>query len=120
MTLIKVIPKIFYEDKAVGLGLFCGALGFEIKYESPEKDFYVLDRDGVTLTLVENAEYAARDRPEIRIETDDIESLYADVKSRTPQLLHPNLKVIKSQPWGLREFALLDATTVCVVVQQPV
>ncbi len=118
MKLIKVIPKLFYEDKTVGLDLFCNGLGFSIKFESPEKDFYVIDRDGVTITLVENAEYAAKDRPEIRIETDDIDALYADVKTRAPQLLHPNLKVVKTQPWGLREFALLDKTTVCVVIQQ--
>ncbi len=120
MKLTKVIPKIFYADKSVGLDLFCEGLGFEIKYESDEKDLYIIDRDGVTIQLVENAEWAAKDRPEIRIETDDIDALYAEVKARASRLLHPNGKKVKTQPWGLREFALLDATTVCVIIQQPV
>jgi len=49
--------------------------------------------------------------------TDDIAAEYADVSARRPDLLHPNLRKVTRQPWGPREFALLDATTVCVVLR---
>ena len=38
--------------------------------------------------------------------------------ARRPDLLHPNLPTVRLRPWGAREFALLDSTTVCVVVRQ--
>ncbi len=72
-------------------------------------------RDGIKVYLVEDAEHAAKDRPELAVETDDIEAVYADISVRRPDLLHPNLSRVTRRPWGAREFSLLDATTVCVV-----
>jgi hypothetical protein len=65
-----------------------------------------------------NAECAVGDRPEIRIKTDDIDKIYKEIRDRNAKLLHPNLHYVKQQPWGLREFAVLDPTTVCIVFQQ--
>ena len=116
MALVKVIPKIFYADIKVGLHLFRDGLGFKINYQ--DDYLKIIERDGVTIQLVEDEEYAKKDRPEIRIVTDDIETLYKEVKEKKPGLLHPNLNVIKRQPWGLTEFALRDASDVCVIIQQ--
>lgn len=120
MSLLRVIPKIFYSDIRDGLALFVDTLGFAVSYHEPSPPFYVIKRDNATLILIEEDEMAKKDRPEIRIATDDIEGLYAEVKERGARFLHPNLPVIRTQPWGLREFALLDETTVCVVIQQDV
>ena len=73
--------------------------------------------DHVTLQLIQVKEFAKEDAAEIRIETDDIEALYKEVSEAHPELLHPNLNKIKQQPWGLKEFALLDKNTVCVIIQ---
>lgn len=116
MRLTKLIPKIFYEDIAAGLHLFVDGLQFKVMYN--DEDLYIISRDDVTIQLLQNAEYALKDRPEIRIETDDLETLYQEVKQAHPELLHPNLKEIKLQPWGLKEFAMLDETSVCVILQQ--
>lgn len=116
MKLLKVIPKVFYEDVQHGLRLFIDGLGFEIKYQEPK--FYIIDRDGVTLMLIEDAEFAIKDRPELRIATDDIGALYQEVCAKDIPLLHPNLSGIKKQPWGLLEFALKDESDVCVIIQQ--
>jgi len=120
MKLNKVIPQIFYSDIKVGLDLFVACLGFEVKYSEPggEHPFYIVDRDGVTLFLVEDDEFAKKDRPEIRIDTDDIEALHNELKQKTMNLFHPNLPAIKLQPWGLKEFALVDKSHVCVIIQQ--
>ena len=117
MSLLKIIPKVIYADIHIGLQFFT-ALGFETKYA--EEGFYIFARGGVTIQLVTSeANFSIGDRPEFRIETDDIEALYHEVKTKHPHILHPNLNVIKQQPWGLKEFAVRDATSVCIIFQQP-
>ena len=117
MALTKIIPKVFYSDIQVGLHLFEQCLSFKVVYQ--DDYLYVLSRDAVTIQLMPNDELAKESRPEIRIETDDIRKLYQQVKDGFPELLHPNLNVVKIQPWGLMEFALIDGSGVCVVIQQP-
>jgi hypothetical protein len=67
---------------------------------------------------MQNAELAALDRPELAIETDNIAEIYDEVKARAPEMLHPNSSSISLRPWGAREFAVLDSTTVCVIFRQ--
>ena len=120
MKLNKVIPKIFYSDINDGLELFINCLGFTLRYKEDKPPFYIIDRDDVTLFLLQDDEFAKKDRPEIRIDTDDIETLYHELAAKETQLFHPNLKKVKLQPWGLKEFALLDKSGVCVILQQAV
>lgn len=120
MRYTALISKIFYEDINTGIHLFVDGLGFNIIYrhETGGENFYVLEKDGLKVQLVQNAEWAAKDRPELRLETDNINAVYEQVASRHPELLHPNLSKITLRPWGSLEFALLDESTVCVVVTQ--
>lgn len=114
--LLRLIPKVFYADIAVGLDLFVRCLGFRIEHQ--DDTITVLGRDGAKVYLMQNAELAALDRPELSIETDDIAAIYAEVAARAPEMLHPNLSTVQLRPWGALEFAVLDATTVCVVFRQ--
>ena len=121
MKFITLVPNIFYADIKTGLQLFVDCLGFVITYNdlaSQEQPFRVIERDGLKMHLIQSEAFAAKDRPEIRLETDDIEAVYAEIKEKFPALLHPNLKEIKSQPWKVREFALRDASDVCIIIQQ--
>jgi hypothetical protein len=111
-----LIPKIFYDRMDDGLSLFVDGLGFEILYR--DEALAVVARDGAKAYLVQSPEYAAKDRPELAIETDHIDEIFRDISTRTPQLLHPNAKTVALKPWGAREFAVLDRTTVCVVFRQ--
>lgn len=111
--LAALIPKIFYADIEVGLDLFVDGVGMSLLHR--DDDLAVVGRDQAKAYLVQDAEFAAKDRPELAIETDDIETEYGRISARRPDLLHPNLRRVTRQPWGPREFALLDATTVCVV-----
>lgn len=111
-----LIPRIFYADLAVGLDLFVAGLRFEVVHR--DATLTVVARDRAKAFLVEDAAFAAKDRPELSIETDGIEALYADVASRRPDLLHPNLAAVTARAWGAREFAVLDGSGVCVVVRQ--
>jgi hypothetical protein len=63
----RLIPKIFYSRMADGLDLFVACLGFTVLYQ--DEKLAVIERDGAKAYLVEAAEFAARDRPEITIET---------------------------------------------------
>jgi hypothetical protein len=112
-VLTALIPKVFYADVAVGLDLFADGVGMQVLYR--DDDLVVLSKDQAKVYLVQDAEYAAKDRPELAIETDDIDQVYADIAARRPDLLHPNLSRIQRREWGAREFALLDSTTVCLV-----
>lgn len=112
----RLIPKIFYDRLDQGLDLFVDCLGFTVVYQ--DEDLAVVERDHAKAYVVASAEYAAKDRPEIGIETDTIHELYAEIKARRPEMLHPNLREVKRQPWGCLEFAVLDKTTVCVVFRQ--
>lgn len=111
-----LIPKIFYDRLEQGLAFFVDGLGFELLYR--DATLAVVAREGAKAYLVENPEWAAKDRPELAIETDDIRAVHAEMAARAPQLLHPNVPVVALRPWGAYEFAMLDATTVCVVFRQ--
>jgi len=116
-----LVPNVFYADIQVGLKLFVHCLGFNVVYDdlqSDEQPFCVVERDGLKLHLVESEEFALKDRPELRLETDDIDQAYREISERYPELLHPNLRVVTLRPWKAREFALRDESGVCLVIVQ--
>ena len=114
--MIRLIPKIFFDRMEQGLDLFVNGLGFQVLHQ--DGSLAVVGRDGAKAYVVESPEYAAKDRPEIAIETDTIEAIHQDVARRRPELLHPNVPRVTMRPWGALEFALLDKTGVCVVFRQ--
>jgi len=111
-----IIPKIFYDQLQDGLEFFVDGLGFEVLYQ--DTTMAVIARDSAKAYLVQSPEYAAKDRPELAIETDDIEAIFTEMSARVPQLLHPNSSTVSLKPWGAQEFAMLDKTTVCVIFRQ--
>jgi hypothetical protein len=82
-----LIPKIFYDHLQDGLEFFVDGLGFEVQYQ--DADMAVIARD-------------------------DVDGLFKEMSRRAPHLLHPNSSTVALKPWGSREFAMLDKTTVCV------
>ena len=102
---------MFYTDIKTGLNLFVECLEFKIVYDdiaSTEEPFCVIERDSLKVVMIQNEEFAIKDRPELRLETDNILEVYTHVKNNFPKLLHPNSLEIKEKPWGAKEFALLD------------
>jgi hypothetical protein len=114
--MIRLVPKIFYNHMEEGLDLFVNCLGFKVLHR--DSSLAVVARDGAKAYIVESAEYAAKDRPEIAIETDNIDEIYGQVSTQRPDVLHPNLPRVTKRPWGAFEFSLLDKTGVCVVFRQ--
>ncbi len=120
MRFTKLVPNIFYEDIKVGLKLFVECLGFRIGYDdlSSTDPFCVVEKDGLAAHLVQSKEFAIKDRPELRLETDDIEAVFNKVKNSNPELLHPNSNVVSLKPWNAKEFAVRDESGVCIILQQ--
>jgi hypothetical protein len=112
----RLVPNIFYHSLSEGLDLFVTCLGFKVLHQ--DATLAVVERDGAKAYIVESPEFAAKDRPQISIETDTIDELYREISSKTPAMLHPNSKTIEKKPWGAREFAVRDKTDVCVVFRQ--
>ena len=112
----RLVPKIFYDRLDQGLDLFVDGLGFSVRYR--DANMAIVERDTAKAMLVESPEFAAKDRPEIAIETDAIDDDFREISTRRPDLLHPNGKTVTLKPWGAREFALRDKTDVCVVFRQ--
>jgi hypothetical protein len=115
--MIRLIPKIFVHHMEDGIDLFVNCMGFKVQHQ--DGSLAVVGRDGAKAYVVESPEYAAKDRPEISIETDTIEEIYNEISAKRPEALHPNLPRITKQPWGSLEFSLLhDKSGVCVVFRQ--
>jgi len=115
-----LVPNIFYSDINTGLKLFVNCLGFDIAYDElkSERPFCIIKKDTLKIHLVQDHDFAIKDRPEIRIETDDIDAVYQLVNKNAPELLHPNSNKVSSRPWGSKEFALRDESDVCVIIVQ--
>lgn len=110
MHFTRLVPSLFYFDITLGLKTFVDCLGFTIGHDELDSDnpFCVVKKDGLSIMLFQNAEYAEKEHPELRLETNDIEEVYKSVAATFPELLHPNLKEVTLRPWGAKEFALLD------------
>jgi len=120
MRFTKLVPNVFYEDIKDGLNLFVDCLEFTIGYNDldSENPCCIVQKDLLSIFLFQNKEFADKDRPEMRLHTNNIEEVYAKVTKTHPQFLHPNLNKVTLRPWGAKEFALRDKTDVCVIIQQ--
>lgn len=119
MNFTKLVPNIFYTDINSGIKLFVDCLEFNIGYEElhARTPFCVVEKNGLRVNLFQDQELAAKDNPEFRLVTDNIEEVYKKVQSTHPELLHPNLNKITLRPWGAREFAIMDKQ-IGIVIQQ--
>lgn len=119
MKFTKLVPNIFYTDIKSGLKIFVDCLEFSIEHDELNTDhpFCVVGKDGLSINLFQNQEYADKDHPEFRLVTNDIEEVYKKVSLKYPELLHPNLSKITLRPWGAKEFALIDKQ-IGIIIQQ--
>src|ERR1700759_3106519 len=110
MQFKRIVPSLFYFDIQIGLKTFIDCLEFTMGHEEldSENPFCVVKKDGISIMLFQNAHYAELEHPEIRLETENIDEVYAAVALKYPELLHPNLSEVTLRPWGAREFAMLD------------
>ena len=111
--------KNFNNDDDDMVKLFIECLEFKITYQELETDspYCVVEKDKIGVLIFQNKEYADIVKPELRMVTTDIVSVYQKVISNCPELLHPNLNTITQRPWGAKEFAIFD-NQVCFIIQE--
>jgi len=70
--------------------------------------YCVLEKNGIRIMVFQDEQLAREHSPELRLETDNIEEVYARISTTHAHLLHPNLNKVTIRPWGAKEFALTD------------
>lgn len=110
MNFSKLVPSVFYINISDGLKLFVDCLGFTIEYKDLDtsQPYCVLGKNGIRIMIFQDEQLAKEHYPELRLETINIEEVYANISVSHPHLLHPNLNKITTRPWGAKEFAILD------------
>lgn len=110
MNFTKLVPSVFYTDISDGLKLFVDCLHFTIAHEdlNTTQPYCVLEKDGIRIMVFQDEQLAKEHYPELRLETNNIEEVYAKVSASHPHLLHPNLNKVIKRPWGAKEFAIKD------------
>jgi catechol 2,3-dioxygenase-like lactoylglutathione lyase family enzyme len=97
----KVMPELAFVDVAAAIRHYRDVLGFSVNYE--QHDLGVMDRDAARVLLIARTE-ASRGIGSAFFYVRDADDLHAE-------LLHAGADVQTepvSQPWGIREFAVLD------------
>jgi len=119
MNFTKLVPNIFYTNIRSGIKTFVECLEFTISHDelNSNRPFCVVEKDGLRVNLFQNKEYAEQHNPEFRLVTHNIDEVYKKIKSKYPELLHPNLNQITIRPWGAKEFAITDEQ-IGIVIQQ--
>ena len=110
MKFSKLFPSVFYIDINDGLKDFVDCLQFSIEHQELKtaNPYCVLGKDGIRIMLFQDTQLAQEHYPELRIEAEDIDAVFAQVSATHPELLHPNLNQVTCRPWGAKEFAILD------------
>jgi len=113
MNFTKLVPSIFYTNISDGLKLFVDCLHFKIEHKdfNSSQPYCVLEKDEIRIMVFQDEQLAKEHYPELRLETNNIEQVYAKVSASHPHLLHPNLNKITTRPWGAKEFAIKDNQT---------
>ncbi len=110
MNFSKLVPSVFYIDISDGLKLFVNCLQFSMEHQDlvASQPYCVLEKNGIRIMVFQDEQLAKEHYPELRLETDNIEEVYAKISASHPHLLHPNLNKVTLRPWGAREFAISD------------
>ncbi|MCA6364716.1 MAG: VOC family protein [Bacteroidetes bacterium] len=105
--LTQVNPKLPMRSKSVTKEFYTQQLGFTDSSAADYENYLIVEKDKVQLhffshpTLNPTENYG-----QIYIRTDDVVSLYETLKSRNVAI-HPGGQ-LKIQPWGQKEFSVLD------------
>jgi uncharacterized glyoxalase superfamily protein PhnB len=108
----KALPELPFDDVAAGIAWYRDALGFRINYA--QHDIGVMERDAVTVLLIARTpEHKGRGSCYVYVR--DADALHAELRTRGA---NPQGEPV-SQPWGLREFVVLDIERNRITFGQP-
>ena len=100
---------VFYEQQ----------LGFKrIHQEGDPIYMAIVKRDSVQIFLVQNEHMNLGRGTNLRINVNQIEKLHAEFQAKEGEIIHPDGK-LKTKPWGMKEFVVVDLTGVCLTFCEP-
>lgn len=108
----KIMPELPLSDVAAGVTHYRDVLGFRVNYE--QADLGVMDRDEVRLLLVARTE-RHKGIGSAYVYVNDADALCAEFRSKGARVQGDPV----SQPWGLREFRVLDGEGNQITFGQP-
>jgi catechol 2,3-dioxygenase-like lactoylglutathione lyase family enzyme len=108
----KMMPGLPLSDVQSGVDYYRNALGFTVNYE--QDDLAVMDRDDVRLLLVARTEQH-KGIGSAYAYVHDADELHAELRRRGARVQGDPV----SQPWGLREFLVLDIEGNQITFGQP-
>lgn len=116
MTLLNAIPALPVRNIEVSTRFYVDRLGFTLIHS--DGGFAVLVRDQVRIHLWEandpdtpGAEPFLAGSASCRIKVTNVDELYAEM--RESDVVHPN-GPLTNQPWGERDFSVLDQDNNCI------
>jgi uncharacterized glyoxalase superfamily protein PhnB len=113
-SLMRVAPELPVNDLAEALEHYRKHLGFAVVMTMPERDYAIVERDGVALHLFENGS-RAHSPGSVHIFTTGLDELHAELQMRGAQLT----QAIVRQPWGNRDFRAVDPSGNAIKFTEP-
>jgi uncharacterized glyoxalase superfamily protein PhnB len=108
----KIMPELPLDNVAAGVAHYRDVLGFKVNYA--QLDLGVMYRDDVTVLLIAKTERHTG-IGSCYVYVGDADALYAEMSANGANVLDPPV----SQPWGLREFRVLDLEGNRITFGQP-
>lgn len=106
----EIHPKIPMRDKAITKDFYIHKLGFEQLGTVDYEEYLMLRRDDIEIHFFLFKDLNPKENyGQVYIRTDNIEELYQSFLD-DEVAIHPNGK-LKAQPWGQKEFSILDPDT---------
>ncbi|MDZ8029042.1 MAG: VOC family protein [Nostoc sp. SerVER01] len=111
-----IIPAGGDMEKAIA---FYEKLGFTTIYQEGDPvTMAIIKRDCAEIFLQKNDDRHLAEWTTFRIKVDGIEQLYQEFQAQGGQIIHPNGQ-LQTQPWGMKEFAIIDVAGVCITFFEP-
>lgn len=121
IALGNISPMIPAGDDVAGtIAFYEEQLGFRTIYtEGDPVSLAIVKRDAAEIFLYQNDDKHLAAWTSFRVQVENIELLYAEFQSKGGAMLHPNGE-LRTQPWGAKEFAILDILGVCITFYESI
>jgi catechol 2,3-dioxygenase-like lactoylglutathione lyase family enzyme len=101
-SLTRVAPELPVPDLAAALEYYTGRLGFDVAAVMPDRGYAIVERDNVALHLF--VADATHSPVGIHVFAGRLDEVHNDLESRGARII----QAIVRQPWGNREFRVVD------------
>ncbi len=121
-TLKQITPFVLCANKQASIDFFERVLGFACTFSSD--NYALLRRDNVAIRLLEvladRELHDRRSQQHVYIDVDDVDELYAEMKSELDKLAPGRVRAPFDTEYGQREFHVIDLDALLISFGQPI